>query len=47
MGGRPATLNPKKEVFLPPTQVSGAFKKRFIPVSEFRRYNITLFSLMY
>jgi len=38
LGGRSATLNPKKEIFLPPAQLSGAFAKRAIPVSEFRRF---------
>jgi len=38
MGGRSATLNPKKENFLPPAQISGAFNKRTIVVSEFRRF---------
>jgi len=38
LGGRSATLNPKKENFLPPAQVSGAFSKRTIVVSEFRRF---------
>jgi len=38
MGGRSATLNPKKHVFLPPAQISGALSKRVISVSEFRRF---------
>jgi len=38
LGGKSATLNPKKENFLPPAQISGAFNKRVIPVSEFRRF---------
>jgi len=38
MGGRPATLNPKKKEFLPPAQISGAFAKRTIVASEFRRF---------
>jgi hypothetical protein len=38
MGGRPATLNPKKKEFLPPAQISGAFNKKVITVTEFRRY---------
>jgi len=37
-GGRPATLNPQKLVFLAPSQISGATVKRNIPVSEFRRF---------
>jgi len=38
LGGRSATLNPKKQDFLPPAQVSGAFNKRVITVTEFRRF---------
>jgi len=38
LGGRPATLNQKKQDLVPPPQVSGASKKRVIPVSEFRRF---------
>jgi len=38
MGGRSATLNLKKENFLPPAQISGAHAKRAIAVSEFRRF---------
>jgi len=38
LGGRSATLNPKKQDFLPPAQISGATAKRVIPVSEFRRF---------
>jgi len=37
-GGRPATLNPHKLLFLSPNQISGAVNKRNIPVSEFRRF---------
>jgi len=38
LGGRPATLNKKKQELLPPPQISGASLKRVIPVSEFRRF---------
>jgi len=38
MGGRSATLNPKKDIFLPPAQISGALAKRSVTVSEFRRF---------
>lgn len=38
LGGRSATLNPKKENFLPPAQISGAHVKRAIVASEFRRF---------
>jgi len=38
MGGRSATMNPKKKLFLPPAQISGAFNKRVITATEFRRF---------
>jgi len=38
MGGRAATLNPKKTNFFAPPQISGANAKRSISVSEFRRF---------
>jgi len=38
MGGRPATLNPKKIEFSAPAQLSGALKKRVIHSTEFRRF---------
>jgi len=38
LGGRPATLNSKKITFSPPAQISGAFNKRVIVASEFRRF---------
>jgi len=38
IGGRPTSLQPKKENFLPPPQVSGAIQKRSIAPSEFRRF---------
>jgi hypothetical protein len=38
LGGKPVTLNPKKQLFLTPPQISGAISKRTIPVSEFRRF---------
>jgi len=37
-GGRPSSLGPKKQNYLPPAPVSGAFNKRPIAVSEFRRF---------
>jgi len=38
LGGKATTLNPKKLVFLPPTQIAGAVARRAINVSEFRRF---------
>lgn len=38
LGGKAATLNPKKQGFLPPAPVAGAFAKRSIPVTEFKRF---------
>jgi hypothetical protein len=38
LGGKSATLNPKKQDFLPPAQISGAHSKRSITISEFRRF---------
>jgi len=38
LGGKATTLNPKKKIFLPPAQVSGALFKRNITPSEFRRF---------
>lgn len=37
-GGAACTLNSKKTMPVPPMQISGAFAKRTIPVSEFRRF---------
>jgi hypothetical protein len=38
MGGRPATLNPKKLNYSTPKQISGAGTKRSITATEFRRF---------
>lgn len=38
LGGKAATLNPKKLTFLPPAQIAGATARRQIYVSEFRRF---------
>jgi hypothetical protein len=38
LGGRSTSLQPKKQNFSAPAPVSGAFNKRPIPTSEFRRF---------
>jgi len=38
LGGKAATLNPKKLTFLPPAQIAGATARRGISISEFRRF---------
>jgi len=38
LGGKAATLNPKKLIFLPPAQIAGATARRGISISEFRRF---------
>jgi len=38
IGGRPSSCQPKKEQFRAPSPISGAYNKRPIPASEFRRF---------
>jgi len=38
IGGRSTSLQPKKEIFKAPAQIAGAFNKRSIAPSEFRRF---------
>jgi len=38
LGGRSSSVQPRKENYLPPPQISGATNKRYIAPSEFRRF---------